>query len=64
MTPSFEYNNYRDPGFAMLWLAAVALTAIAGVGWFVKHRAVTWTFHIVLATWFFALGLPYLGEFL
>jgi len=61
--PSFEYNNHRDPGFAMLWLAAVALTVTAGIGWFTTSRAITWAYHLVLATWLFALGFPYLGEF-
>jgi hypothetical protein len=63
--PSFEYNNYRDPSFAMLWLAMATLTVIAGIGWFTTYRrAITWAYHLVLATWFFALGFPYLGEFL
>jgi len=62
--PSFEYNHSREPGVAMLWLAAAALAVIAGIGWFARHSAITWAYHLVLATWFFALGFPYLGEFL
>lgn len=60
------YGGYSMAGELAGWavlVTATILVLLAAAGYLRENRIVTCVYHLVLATWFFAIAFPYLGEF-